>query len=313
MDVHAGAQPEWQQRYQQLCGGRFQGLVHHVQLPGLRLVREDSDRALHQRGNLGQGAYGFAMPLAASGAAIFNGQRVALDAVMLGRGDELELITPTRFSLIAVVADATLLAPLWERMYGKPLAGWLESQLVVPARPAAAEAVRRLHLQTLACIEALGLPPPLADASTEAPAPTPSPALLYLRDTLLMEWLEALPERVSAEALPALAPRRRLVSRVCERVLDHPQEPMSMLQLCQLAGTSRRKLEICFQDVLGTSPGRYLRAARLNGARRDLRGGAASVQAAAERWGFFHLGQFARDYRLQFGELPSSTLRAAAA
>jgi AraC family ethanolamine operon transcriptional activator len=33
------------------------------------------------------------------------------------------------------------------------------------------------------------------------------------------------------------------------------------------------------------------------------------VQAAAVRWGFFHFGQFARDYKLQFGELPSLTLR----
>ncbi len=297
VDQHAEAQPEWQQAYQQLSGGAFQGLVHHVQLPGMRIVREDSSRALHQRGDLGQGAYGFAMPLAASGPAIFNGQRVAENTLMVGRGDELDLVTPERFSLLAVVVDRALLAPLWECMYGKPLSRWLETQLVAPARPAAAAAVRALHLETL---------DHLAGA---AATPRPPAAWLRLRDALLMEWIEALPERVSAEALPAVGARRRLVDRACEQMLAQRDDPPTLLQVCQQVGASRRKLELCFQEVLGTSPVRYLRAVRLNGVRRQLRSTAVSVQQAAEHWGFFHLGQFARDYRAQFGELPSATLR----
>ena len=35
----------------------------------------------------------------------------------------------------------------------------------------------------------------------------------------------------------------------------------------------------------------------------------ASVQDTAARWGFWHGGQFADDYRRQFDELPSQTLR----
>ena len=307
VDVHAGAQPDWNQRYEQLSGGAFRGLVHHVQLPGLRLVREDCDQALHQRGDLGQGAYGFAMPLVMSGPAIFNGQRVeggggseaaagpAADAILVGRGDELDLITPARFSLIAVVVDAELLNPLWERLYGRPPGRWLEQQLVVSARPAAARAVRALHLQAMAA---------LADDASPVHDAT---ALLQLRDALLMEWIEALSERVRTDELPGVLQRRRLVNRACELMLAHADEPLSMLAVCRHVGASRRRLETCFQDVLGTSPARYLRAVRLNGVRRELRAGAATVQAAAARWGFFHLGQFAHDYKAQFGELPSAT------
>jgi hypothetical protein len=48
-DAHSQArvQPEWQQEYRQLSPGLFQGHVQHVQLPGMRLVREDSNQALH--------------------------------------------------------------------------------------------------------------------------------------------------------------------------------------------------------------------------------------------------------------------------
>jgi AraC family ethanolamine operon transcriptional activator len=298
VDAHARAQPHWRQHYEQLSGGSFNGALHHVQLPGLRLVREDCDQALHQRGDLGRDAYGLAMPLAMSGQAIFNGQRVVLDSIMVGRGDDLDLVTPQRFSLIAVVVDAELLTPLWQRMYQKPLPQWLESQLVVPARAAAAEALRRLHLQAMQQLEGV------------AAASRDDTAMLQLRDAVLMEWIEALPERVDAGDLPQRAARRQLVERACERMLSRTDEPLTMLQVCRELGVSRRKLNYCFREVLGTSPVKYLRALRLNGVRREIAQGASSVQDAAACWGFWQLGQFADDYRRQFGELPSQTLRA---
>jgi AraC family ethanolamine operon transcriptional activator len=279
----------------------FQGRVQHVQLPGMRLVREDSNQALHQRGDLGRGAYGFAMPLALSEPGTFNGQRFELDSVLLGRGDELDLRTPTQLSLMAVVVEADLLQPLWQRMYQKPLAAWLEHQLVVPARPVAAQALRRLHTELMA-----RLLDPAAAWQDET-------ALRQVRDTLLIEWLEVIPERVDVSRLPTTTARRQWVNRACELMLAQPDEPLSMLALCSRLGVSRRKLNYCFQDVLGTSPMQYLRVVRLNGVRRELRSGTArAVQEAAARWGFFHMGQFSTDYKRQFAELPSATLRAAA-
>ena len=296
IDAHAAAQPQWRQEYQQLSGGAFAGRVHHLQLPGLRLVREDSRCALRQRGDLGRGAYGFATPLAAADDAIFDGQRAGIGSVMVGSGDELDLVTPPRFSLIAAVVDAELLEPLWERMYQRPLAAWLESRLVVRLRPAAAQAVQALHLAAL--------DPVALKARSVA-------ALLPLRDAVLMEWIEALPEAVDDTRVPTLAARKRLVDQACERMLARPDAPLSMLELCRQLGTSRRKLNYCFQDVLGTSPLKYLRAVRLNGVRRELRDGAPSVQDAAARWGFWHPGQFSQDYKRLFGELPSVTARMA--
>jgi len=49
----------------------------------------------------------------------------------------------------------------------------------------------------------------------------------------------------------------------------------------------------------------------MNGVRRDLQRADPSEKIAdvANRWGFWHMGQFAADYRRQFGELPSETLK----
>jgi len=54
----------------------------------------------------------------------------------------------------------------------------------------------------------------------------------------------------------------------------------------------------------------YLKAVRLDEARRALRSGScASVADAANHCGFWHMGKFAADYRSQFAELPSDTRR----
>jgi AraC family ethanolamine operon transcriptional activator len=62
------------------------------------------------------------------------------------------------------------------------------------------------------------------------------------------------------------------------------------------------------------APATYVRAIRLNGARRDLCNASRdcrSVQDVAAAWGFWHMSQFATDYRKLFGMRPSDTLKAA--
>ena len=57
---------------------------------------------------------------------------------------------------------------------------------------------------------------------------------------------------------------------------------------------------------------RFLRALRLNGARRTLKAADPkddTVTDIAARWGFWHLSHFAADYRSMFEEQPSDTLR----
>ncbi len=85
-----------------------------------------------------------------------------------------------------------------------------------------------------------------------------------------------------------------MVDRAREYALTHVDEPLSILDLCNHIGASRRKLQYCFQETLGINPVAYLRALRLNAVRRELRSGghARGVQEVAARWGFWHLSRF---------------------
>ena len=56
----------------------------------------------------------------------------------------------------------------------------------------------------------------------------------------------------------------------------------------------------------------YFKAQRLHAVRRELKNldpTAATVHEVARRWHFGHTGNFAADYRRQFGELPSEAVR----
>ncbi|MDP3519432.1 MAG: helix-turn-helix domain-containing protein [Hydrogenophaga sp.] len=299
MDQHALTQQGWALQYEQLSSGQFKGHIHQVLLPEVTLLREETNIALRQRGRLDDGVYGFAMALQDTPDLFFNGQRVPPHAIMCGKGDEVDLTTPPHFTLIAVVVERNLLNPLWERMYHKPLAHWLEKQLVLPTTYIKAHNLRNLQLTVL------------GQASALTHRQHDPQALRQLRDEILMEWLEALPAQVDTTELPNLERRKKLVDQACELMLSHADEPLSILEVCSRVGASKRKLNYCFQDVLGTTPIKYLRSLRLNSARRGLRQAApgVTIQDIASHWGFWHLSQFAQDYRRLFGELPSETLR----
>ena len=93
-------------------------------------------------------------------------------------------------------------------------------------------------------------------------------------------------------------------------------EPVSIAQLCRVAGVSERSLRNAFYDVRGMSPKRWAVRNRLAEVRRalsDANGTRGAVTTIATDYGFFELGRFAGVYTSLFGERPSDTLRSASA
>ncbi|RML85088.1 Transcriptional regulator, AraC protein, partial [Pseudomonas syringae pv. maculicola] len=78
---------------------------------------------------------------------------------------------------------------------------------------------------------------------------------------------------MAPDEAPPLNPtaRKKMVDRARDYALAHLDEPLSILDVCNHIGTSRRKLQYCFQETLGINPVAFLRTLRLNAARRELR------------------------------------------
>jgi AraC family ethanolamine operon transcriptional activator len=107
------------------------------------------------------------------------------------------------------------------------------------------------------------------------------------------------------------SPRRQLLAQRAEELLRrHLAEPVTIRDLCEKIGVSRRSLHLGFREYFGMSPKQYVKKLRLSCARHDLCNASPGtlVTDVAVRWSFFHLGRFASDYTRCFGESPSHTL-----
>jgi len=304
---HAASLSQWDQLYDQVSAGRFQGRLEELWLGPVQVFRESTGQAVLQRGAPCPQTLTLATPVGSGpNEAWFCGRRIgAQQAFGLVSHSEFELATRGAFDIVAIGVNRAHLDAYSQRVDGAPFLGALTQNDVLDGAVPANDRLRTLLLDTLAT--ARDTPQLLAqDAARQA-----------LTDALC----DALMERCGALALPpgagggaetTTATRQRVVREARRYMQQHADAPISVPDLCQALHVSRRTLQYSFQDVLQMSPVTYLRTLRLNGVRRDLkRGGDEAVGDHAARWGFWHQSRFAADYRHLFGELPSQTLHQA--
>ena len=105
--------------------------------------------------------------------------------------------------------------------------------------------------------------------------------------------------------------RARVMRRMEEVLMAHPDEPLYMPELAAQVGTSYWTLRDCCLGYLGMSPKHYLWLRRMHLARRALRSADAertTVTEIASNCGFWEFGRFSVAYRSLFGESPSTAL-----
>ena len=84
--------------------------------------------------------------------------------------------------------------------------------------------------------------------------------------------------------------------------------PVYSGELARQVGASIRTMHDAVERYSGVSLHRYLRLKRLWLVRKRLVESSESVKACALAFGFWHMGDFSRSYRSQFGETPTQTI-----
>ena len=103
--------------------------------------------------------------------------------------------------------------------------------------------------------------------------------------------------------------RARAVRLALEVMEANTEENIQISRICEASGVSLRTLNRAFREVFGIGPKAYFLRMRLGLLRRALLETEPPrlVSDLANPLGFWHMGQLARDYRANFGELPSET------
>lgn len=136
-----------------------------------------------------------------------------------------------------------------------------------------------------------------------------------LEDELIVALLNASLAKTAILDKSRPVQRSIAVSRAMACVNDTPGESLTVRDLCRETGIALRTLNRAFRERFGIGPKAYLMRRRLSSVRAELLCAPAGTLIAdvANRWGFWHMGQFAKDYKATFGELPSQTLSQARA
>ena len=313
VDDHAASLSRWNQQYDQVSPGRFQGRLEELWLGPLQVFRESTHQAVLQRGAPSPGSVTLAAPVGGRNEGWFCGRQLGpQQSFALVSDGEFELATRGDFDIVAACIDRAALDAYSQRIDGVAFQASLPRNGVLDGRSEDDAVVRDLLLAALATAR--------QSPQLLAQAPLQRSISHALFDALIHRLAPPASDtssatRTTTRALPGdttAATRQRVVRQARSYMGTHADEPITVPDLCAAIHVSRRTLQYSFQEVLQMSPVTYLRALRLNGVRRDLRrGGDEPVADRAARWGFWHLSRFAADYRHMFGELPSETLRLA--
>jgi AraC family ethanolamine operon transcriptional activator len=303
VDDQADCLTNWDQRYDQLTKGSFKGEYEEFWFGTVQLFREKLNQTVHQRGTAWPASRTLAVPIVMDGTGWFNGEPVDTSSVLALHGcEEMDWRTPRHSEVLTCTVDSIALNTYAQQVDQRNLELEATSRSVMQVSPPIRHAFSTL-LSTM--MSSLRAAPMLLDHA-------------HTRRAMEQAMYSAIIDTVHAQGptgRPSSRTRNYIVSRARDYMLAHIDEPITVPDLCIALGVSRRTLQYCFHDVLDMNPVKFLRALRLNAARRALKRDAASGQSTvteiALQWGFWHLSYFSAEYKAMFGELPSETLRSA--
>ena len=230
-------------------------------------------------------------------APIWGGTEVrAGELIALGAGQRVHTRTdgPCRWGAIRLRANDLT-------QYGRALSG---AGFVVPSaarwRPprAALRQLRHFHQAAVRRVEARSE----VFADTEAAH--------GLEQQLIHALVECLAAGLVEEETEAVRWRRSILARF-EGLLEAEPLP-GLAEISAALNVSRRMLRECCREHLGMDSRRYCHLRGMQLVHRALRSGnpgASSIAEVASRYGLRDLSRLAANYRVLYGELPSTTLR----
>ncbi len=217
--------------------------------------------------------------------------------VIFPNDDKLRAVTPTGFRGNGIHLSESYLMDLAEQVYRRPL------DILVPASgifPMNAHSLRSLRAEIWAWQQ---LQPSHSDQQT---------IISWRSESLALAVVDALFDEENADIVSSVN-TQRFVARALEVIHDSELDQISAVELCAQAQCSQRTLEKGFSGRFGVTPKKYINRLRLSRVHKGLRNFAAqgcdSIIELAGIHGFWHMGQFAADYRRVYGELPSDTLK----
>jgi AraC family ethanolamine operon transcriptional activator len=294
VDAMAASPLAWNQEYEQIGRGRFDGHLTQLLLGQLQLGRLVWSPGILQRGSAPTGTWVFGLPLSAEGTLHVRRRPVRPGELIAATSQDDVGFAATGRTDAMVVVLPTLLIDRW--MQARRGVEKLDVNLPSPRWQVPADEIGRRASALSGLLQHL----------TRQPDDALGNGLSQVEARIFDVILDMIP---SAEVIEPLHSRARIAREVLKVIKDRLDDPPSITELCVAVGARERTLHLSCVEAFGRPPAMLLSELRLNAAYRALSRPVhdASVTVIAALYGFTHFGRFAAIYRRQFGELPSVT------
>jgi len=295
IDAMAASPLAWDQTYEQIGRGRFQGQITQLLLDQVQLARAVWSPGVLQRGSAPKGTWAFGLPLVAEGSLHVRRRPAAPGELIAATSrDDVGFAATGPTDLMIVVLPTSLIDRWVQTRRGIDR---FDLDLPSPRWQVPADEMARRARTLSGLLEAL---------TTESDDLLTDQVLPRIESQIFDVILDMIP---SAEIIEPLHNRASIARAVFAVLNERIDDPPSITELCLAVGAKERTLHLSCVEAFGRPPAKLLAELRLNAARRALLHPRkqTSVAAVAMLYGFTHFGRFADIYRRQFGELPSAT------
>lgn len=282
----------WDLLFRQLGRGSLNAHMDQVTTPSIDVVHLTMGNSVHQTGTSRTGYQNFAVVQPGCPDYQWCGRPVGAGHIMsFDPVNGYESISPAGFSAFSVGFEENLLLDVAEAMKVAPEIFGQLGLAQIPGEP-------RVSYFLAALVDRMNN---LCRRPSDAVAWTQEAERQICEDFVLM----VASDDNSVRAAP-LRQRAKLLHWTVNYIEEQAHEAVSVSELCAAAGVSVRTLERSFKESLGITPRAVIKKVRLEGVRRALSQFDAEVpiHEVAGTWGFWHMGDFARDYLREYGELP---------
>jgi AraC-like DNA-binding protein len=284
-------------RFMQLDRGPFVAAAMQTQVDQVLLSAANFGRSLVQSGETPAGTVTFLVRTSAD-PALWQGRRWGLhELLVIKPGVEVDAISQSGYGVTAASFPRGLVNASADR-FGWSWTPGAPTSLLIGLTPEKSNLLRTTFETFFE--EAAARP---FDERAAAWA-------LSKQEDLLRVLLQCIPDAMRSAEPRSSGERARVLEAALAAIHDRPEDVLTVGDLCRIARASERTLHHAFTERFGLAPAHYMKAYRLNAARNDLsreHEPLMKIADVANKWGFWHLGQFAQDYRSLFGELPSET------
>ena len=291
----------WDLEFSQLDRGDFNGELAQFGNERLNLSYARFNRHLFQKGAPPRGFRTFVIPADRAQRFLWRRKEITSAHVpVFPTGGELDAVSWLGFQVFTLSFSEEMLADAIERQELTRLHMFLGNREVCTPQPESLHLVRH----SLQCF--------FRHLMATSPKGNTSLHQDDFGQDLCAQLLKGFASSRAGSSSPSPLLRHKTLKRVEDYLSAFPTIPHTVRELCRVAQASERTLEYAFLERFGVSPKTYLQAFRLNGMRKALRvadPASESVTALATRWGFWHMGQLAKDYKRLFAESPSETLK----